>query len=160
MTSQNTVAINNSTIHGNKADKSGGGVAANQTGRLVLTDTDLIGNWTTGDKSFGGAVYNSAAYFSMTRGKVDGNSAIRDAGGVSSGGESFLNSVTFSNNTAGRYGGAINIIANNATLNSCTFTNTNTASLGGPKVAVLGTTPPNHDNLCIGLEVFYYSDNP
>ena len=158
MTSQNTVAINNSTIQGNKADKSGGGVAANNTGLLVLTDTDLIGNWTTVADSFGGAVYNSAANFSMTRGMVHANSAVGDAGGVSSGGTSFFDSVTFSNNSAGKHGGAINILSGTIQLNSCTFTNTNTASLGGPKVAVLGTTPPNHNNLCIGLEVFYYSN--
>jgi predicted outer membrane repeat protein len=141
-----TVDIQHSSIIDNTAVSRGGGIAILNTVRLTIAGGELRRN----TAQWGGGIYNSGATLSMWgNGVMAENRATAGRGGglyQSSGSASLLN-VTFSNNTAATWGGAISIVGGTLSLNTCSFYGNGAPN--GPVVSYKGD-PPTVIN-CINL---------
>lgn len=73
-----TFTMENGTISGNSADKNGGGVYVHNSGAFTMNSGSISGNRATQN---GGGVYVKNGTFTMSGGKVTGNSAT-EGGGV------------------------------------------------------------------------------
>ena len=114
-----TFTMNDGTIAGNKATaKNGGGVYANGSTAFTVKG-GTIGGSTAADANtakYGGGVYVKNGTFTMSGGKVTGNSASKDGGGVrlDKGTLNMSGSAVISRNTADGYGGGVD--ANNGSF--------------------------------------------
>ena len=121
-----TTTIVRSTIDGNLAAYSGGGIYV-ESGTLELVDTDVINNTASSDglaystTSYGGGVQNLSST-TISGGEVSGNASRVDGGGVSNGSWGSLDhpmqllDVLVTGNAAGVYGGgAVNYYSSTST---------------------------------------------
>ena len=124
--------MNSGSISGNKATaKNGGGVYAN--GSTVFTMKDgTIGGSTAADANaakYGGGVYVKNGTFTMSGGKVTGNSATEDGGGVrlDKGTFHMSGSAVISRNTTDTYGGGVDVNNGSFTMSGGSITGNNAA---------------------------------
>ena len=127
-----TFTMNDGTIAGNKATaKNGGGVYAN--GSTVFTVKDgTIGGSTAADANaakYGGGVYVKNGTFTMSGGKITGNSATKDGGGVrlDKGTLNMSGSAVISRNTTDTYGGGVDVNNGSFTMSGGSITGNNAA---------------------------------
>ncbi|MBE9505997.1 MAG: hypothetical protein IMY84_04205, partial [Chloroflexi bacterium] len=136
--------LTNVAFKGNVAEWSGGGMRV-LCGAPTLTNVSFLGNQALGhDPPFGlvggGAIHLTPAQcefpLTINQGEFENNSAAFDGGGllVESGATPpHLTSVQFSDNHAGRYGGAVVLSNSGPSMSDVQFYN-NTAVLGGALV--------------------------
>ncbi|HZS00748.1 MAG TPA: CSLREA domain-containing protein [Chloroflexota bacterium] len=127
--SGSTLVLTNTTVSGNAADGTGGGLF--NAGTATLTNTTFSGNAAAG----GGGLYN-AATVTLTSTTLSGNSA-GSGGGLYNSGTATLTNTTFSGNAASFGGGLFN--NGTATLTNTTFSG-NAAASGGGGLLNNGTT--------------------
>ena len=127
-----TFTMNDGTIAGNKATaKNGGGVYANGSTTFTMTG-GTIGGSTTVDANtakYGGGVYVKNGTFTMSGGKVTGNSATKDGGGVrlDKGTFHMSGSAVISRNTTDTYGGGVDVNNGSFTMSGGSITGNNAA---------------------------------
>ena len=127
-----TFTMNDGTIAGNKATaKNGGGVYANGSTAFTMKD-GTIGGSTTVDANtakYGGGVYVKNGTFTMSGGKVAGNSATEDGGGVrlDKGTFHMSGSAVISRNTTDTYGGGVDVNNGSFTMSGGSITGNNAA---------------------------------
>ena len=102
--------MNSGSISGNSATQNGGGVYAENIGTAFTVKGGTIGGSTAVDANtakYGGGVYVKNGTFTMSGGKVTGNSASKDGGGVrlDKGTFNMSGSAVISRNTTDTYGG-------------------------------------------------------
>ena len=108
----------------------GGGIYV-KGGTALLSNVDLIGNTSA---QAGGGLYANGASIVMTGGTVSGNTARVNGGGVFvSTGSAALNKVTISDNTAqSQYGGGVQALSTTTvTLTNCSVTGNASGTAGG-----------------------------
>lgn len=126
--SAGTLTLINSTLSGNVATSNsggGGGIYNNAIGTLTLTDSTLSGNVTTSNS--GGGIYN-AGMLTVTLSTLSGNSA-KAGGGIYNQGTFTLTQSALSGNSA-PIGGGISNAAGTLTLTSSMLSG-NSATFGG-----------------------------
>ena len=107
------------------------------SGVVTISDSTFTGNTTNSDA---GAVYTTGD-MNITRSTFDGNSApsttVGNAGGAISSRANALNitDVTFKNNSAGSYGGAVAVRSGTTTINGNTSFTNNTSGNGGGAIS-------------------------
>ena len=127
-----TFTMNDGTIAGNKATaKNGGGVYANGSTTFTMTG-GTIGGSTAADANtakYGGGVYVKNGTFTMSGGKVTGNSATKDGGGVrlDKGTFHMSGSAVISRNTTDTYGGGVDVNNGSFTMSGGSITGNNAA---------------------------------
>ena len=127
-----TFTMNDGTIAGNKATaKNGGGVYANGSTTFTMTG-GTIGGSTAADANtakYGGGVYVKNGTFTMSGGKVTGNSATEDGGGVrlDKGTFHMSGSAVISRNTTDTYGGGVDVNNGSFTMSGGSITGNNAA---------------------------------
>ena len=127
-----TFTMNDGTIAGNKATaKNGGGVYANGSTAFTMTG-GTIGGSTAADANaakYGGGVYVKNGAFTMSGGKVTGNSASKDGGGVrlDKGTFNMSGSAVISRNTTDTYGGGVDVNNGSFTMSGGSITGNNAA---------------------------------
>ena len=128
-----TFTMNDGTIAGNKATaKNGGGVYANGSTAFTMTG-GTIGGSTAADANtakYGGGVYVKNGTFTMSGGKVTGNSASKDGGGVrlDKGTFNMSGSAVISRNTADGYGGGVDANDGSFTMSGGSITGNTTTN--------------------------------
>ena len=128
-----TFTMNDGTIAGNKATaKNGGGVYANGSTAFTVKG-GTIGGSTAADANaakYGGGVYVKNGTFTMSGGKVTGNSASKDGGGVrlDKGTFHMSGSAVISRNTAGGYGGGVDANDGSFTMSGGSITGNTTTN--------------------------------
>ena len=128
-----TFTMNDGTIAGNKATaKNGGGVYANGSTAFTVKD-GTIGGSTAADANaakYGGGVYVKNGTFTMSGGKVTGNSATEDGGGVrlDKGTFNMSGSAVISRNTADGYGGGVDANDGSFTMSGGSITGNTTTN--------------------------------
>ena len=128
-----TFTMNDGTIAGNKATaKNGGGVYANGSTAFTVKG-GTIGGSTAADANaakYGGGVYVKNGTFTMSGGKVTGNSASKDGGGVrlDKGTFNMSGSAVISRNTAGGYGGGVDANDGSFTMSGGSITGNTTTN--------------------------------
>ena len=128
-----TFTMNDGTIAGNKATaKNGGGVYANGSTAFTVKD-GTIGGSTAADANtakYGGGVYVKNGTFTMSGGKVTGNSASKDGGGVrlDKGTFNMSGSAVISRNTADGYGGGVDANDGSFTMSGGSITGNTTTN--------------------------------
>ena len=128
-----TFTMNDGTIAGNKATaKNGGGVYANGSTAFTVKG-GTIGGSTAADANtakYGGGVYVKNGTFTMSGGKVTGNSATEDGGGVrlDKGTFNMSGSAVISRNTAGGYGGGVDANDGSFTMSGGSITGNTTTN--------------------------------
>ena len=128
-----TFTMNDGTIAGNKATaKNGGGVYANGSTTFTMTG-GTIGGSTAADANaakYGGGVYVKNGTFTMSGGKVTGNSASKDGGGVrlDKGTFNMSGSAVISRNTADGYGGGVDANDGSFTMSGGSITGNTTTN--------------------------------
>ena len=126
-----TFTMNDGTIAGNKATaKNGGGVYANGSTAFTMKD-GTIGGSTAADANaakYGGGVYVKNGTFTMSGGKVTGNSATEGGGGVrlDKGTFNMSGSAVISRNTADGYGGGVDVNNGSFTMSGGSITGNTT----------------------------------
>ena len=140
-----TFTMNDGTIAGNKATaKNGGGVYAN--GSTVFTVKDgTIGGSTAADANaakYGGGVYVKNGTFTMSGGKITGNSATKDGGGVrlDKGTLNMSGSAVISRNTTDTYGGGVDVNNGSFTMSGGSITGNNAIRGGGVELTGINNT--------------------
>ena len=139
-----TFTMNDGTIAGNKATaKNGGGVYANGSTAFTMTG-GTIGGSTAADANtakYGGGVYVKNGTFTMSGGKVTGNSASKDGGGVrlDKGTFNMSGSAVISRNTADGYGGGVDANDGSFTMSGGSITGNNAIRGGGVELTGSGT---------------------
>jgi hypothetical protein len=133
-----TLSVTNSTVSGNSASFSGGGIY-NVSGTLTVTNSTVSGNSVTGTSGGGGGIFNNGGAVTVTNSTVSGNGATGTSGGGGGifhfGGTLTVAASTFSGNSASVGGsilgnsGNVNVNATAAVTNS-TFSG-NSAGRGG-----------------------------
>ena len=127
-----TFTMNDGTIAGNKATaKNGGGVYANGSTTFTMTG-GTIGGSTAADANtadYGGGVYVKNGMFTMSGGKVTGNSVTEDGGGVrlDKGTFHMSGSAVISRNTTDTYGGGVDVNNGSFTMSGGSITGNNAA---------------------------------
>ena len=127
-----TFTMNDGTIAGNKATaKNGGGVYANGSTTFTMTG-GTIGGSTAADANaakYGGGVYVKNGTFTMSGGKVTGNSVTEDGGGVrlDKGTFHMSGSAVVSRNNADGYGGGVDVNNGSFTMSGGSITGNNAA---------------------------------
>ena len=127
-----TFTMNDGTIAGNKATaKNGGGVYANGSTAFTVKG-GTIGGSTAADANaakYGGGVYVKNGTFTMSGGKVTGNSASKDGGGVrlDKGTFHMSGSAVISRNTTDTYGGGVDVNNGSFTMSGGSITGNNAA---------------------------------
>ena len=128
-----TFTMNDGTIAGNKATaKNGGGVYANGSTAFTVKG-GTIGGSTAADANaakYGGGVYVKNGTFTMSGGKVTGNSASKDGGGVrlDKGTFNMSGSAVISRNTADGYGGGVDANDGSFTMSGGSITGNTTTN--------------------------------
>ena len=128
-----TFTMNDGTIAGNKATaKNGGGVYANGSTTFTVKG-GTIGGSTAADANaakYGGGVYVKNGTFTMSGGKVTGNSASKDGGGVrlDKGTFHMSGSAGISRNTADGYGGGVDANDGSFTMSGGSITGNTTTN--------------------------------
>ena len=128
-----TFTMNDGTIAGNKATaKNGGGVYANGSTAFTVKG-GTIGGSTAADANaakYGGGVYVKNGTFTMSGGKVTGNSASKDGGGVrlDKGTFNMSGSAVISRNTADGYGGGVDVNDGSFTMSGGSITSNTTTN--------------------------------
>jgi len=130
---QSTAAltITNSTISGNTTFSNGGGIA-NNGGTLIITNSNILGNSTTGsfNASSGGGIENNGT-LTITNSTIAGNSTDNGGGGISNdGGTLTVINSTFSVNSAATGNGG-GICGNKGTLTITNSTFSGNSAPGG-----------------------------
>ena len=139
-----TFTMNDGTIAGNKATaKNGGGVYANGSTAFTVKG-GTIGGSTAADANaakYGGGVYVKNGTFTMSGGKVTGNSASKDGGGVrlDKGTFNMSGSAVISRNTADGYGGGVDANDGSFTMSGGSITGNNAIRGGGVELVGSGT---------------------
>ena len=133
-----TLTLINSTLSGNSAFDSGGGVFNTANALLTLINSTISGN----SAPVGGGVANQGNA-TVTNSTLSGNSVGGSGGGVINGGNLTVTNSTLSGNSATAGGGVANTGA--ITLNR-TLVSGNTASIG-PEIRNIGITTPDNFNL-------------
>ena len=128
-----TFTMNDGTIAGNKATaKNGGGVYVESIGTTFTMKDGTIGGSTAADANtadYGGGVYVKNGTFTMSGGKVTGNSATEDGGGVrlDKGTFHMSGSAVISRNTTDTYGGGVDVNNGSFTMSGGSITGNNAA---------------------------------
>ena len=126
-----TFTMNDGTIAGNKATaNNGGGVYANGSTAFTVKG-GTIGGSTAADANaakYGGGVYVKNGTFTMSGGKVTGNSATEGGGGVrlDKGTFNMSGSAVISRNTADGYGGGVDVNNGSFTMSGGSITGNTT----------------------------------
>ena len=124
--------MNSGSISGNRATKNGGGVYVESIGTTFTMKDGTIGGSTTVDANtakYGGGVYVKNGTFTMSGGKVTGNSATEDGGGVrlDKGTFHMSGSAVISRNTTDTYGGGVDVNNGSFTMSGGSITGNNAA---------------------------------
>ena len=124
--------MNSGSISGNRATQNGGGVYANGSTTFTMTG-GTIGGSTAADANaakYGGGVYVKNGTFTMSGGKVTGNSASKDGGGVrlDKGTFNMSGSAVISRNTADGYGGGVDANDGSFTMSGGSITGNTTTN--------------------------------
>ena len=125
-----TLTLTNSTVSGNTASASGGGIAA-FGGTMTLTNSTVSGN--TATDSAGGGIYAYGATSTLTNSTVSGNTAI-NGGGINNTNSATLTLInsTISGNMASNNGGGIfNVGGATSTLTNSTVSGNTAFREGG-----------------------------
>jgi hypothetical protein len=148
-----TLSVTNSTVSGNSASFSGGGIY-NVSGTLTVTNSTVSGNSVTGTSGGGGGIFHFGGTLTVAASTFSGNSAsvggsiLGNSGNVNVNATAAVTNSTFSGNSAGRGGG---IAADN--FNSVTVTNStlsgNSAHFGGGIFIFSGGTVSLTDTLLV-----------
>ncbi len=121
------LTVTNSVLLGNAVNSSGGGVF-NASGTVNVTDSTLSGN-SAGSNGSGGGIFNGAGTLTMTSSTLSLNFAFNGGGIHHNGGATTMTNSTLSGNMAGGGGGGIfstsTLDVTNSTLSG------NTANSGG-----------------------------
>ncbi len=154
--------IVNCNITGNLANYEGGGISV--SGKLVVQNSEISGNTTTG--GFGGGI---ASYYDMTitSSVISNNFASTTGGGISiSRGNLVISNSTLSGNTAGTIGGGLYDkgilfpVASTVTIQNSAITSNTAGTAGGLSVAYSSlslsqvTIGDNRAATAAGLETF------
>ena len=123
------IILANSTVSGNTAESSGGGIFGSAVTDITLTNSTVSGN--TAD--FGGGINSFGLSLTINNSTISGNSAERDGGGINRFGPSFtVSNSTVSGNSAGRDGGGLMILLGvGATITNSTLTGNSAGVHGG-----------------------------
>ena len=124
--------MNSGSISGNRATKNGGGVYVESIGTTFTMKDGTIGGSTAADANtadYGGGVYVKNGTFTMSGGKVTGNSATEDGGGVrlDKGTFHMSGSAVISRNTTDTYGGGVDVNNGSFTMSGGSITGNNAA---------------------------------
>ena len=124
--------MNSGSISGNRATKNGGGVYVESIGTTFTMKDGTIGGSTAADANtadYGGGVYVKNGTFTMSGGKVTGNSATKDGGGVrlDKGTFHMSGSAVISRNTTDTYGGGVDVNNGSFTMSGGSITGNNAA---------------------------------
>ena len=119
-------------ISGNSATQNGGGVYVEDIGTTFTMKDGTIGGSTAADANtakYGGGVYVKNGTFTMSGGKVTGNSATEDGGGVrlDKGTFHMSGSAVISRNTTNTYGGGVDVNNGSFTMSGGSITGNNAA---------------------------------
>ena len=119
-------------ISGNRATQNGGGVYVENIGTTFTMTGGTIGGSTAADANtakYGGGVYVKNGTFTMSGGKVTGNSATKDGGGVrlDKGTFHMSGSAVISRNTTDTYGGGVDVNNGSFTMSGGSITGNNAA---------------------------------
>ena len=119
-------------ISGNSATQNGGGVYVEDIGTTFTMKDGTIGGSTAADANtakYGGGVYVKNGTFTMSGGKVTGNSATEDGGGVrlDKGTFHMSGSAVISRNTTDTYGGGVDVNNGSFTMSGGSITGNNAA---------------------------------
>ena len=138
---EQNLTINRSSFISNSARA--GGAIFKGNAQLQFSEANFVSNSSGED---GGAIYLRADVVSAAgqNAVLLGNSAVRDGGGVFSGGYLVAERLTFANNTA-RVGGAIRMNGGELDLAKVTFSN-NTSNLAGGAISILAVTSSSVTN--------------
>jgi parallel beta-helix repeat protein len=132
-----TVTLTNSTVSGNTASGYGGGIHADDSSTVTLTNSTISGN--TASKSGGGIfTYHPNTTVTLTNSTVSGNSA-DFGGGIESYGPLMLTNTTVSGNTTSNGGGGIGAVSSSTVTLTNSTVSGNTADFGGGILAYLAT---------------------
>jgi hypothetical protein len=115
------VSVSNSTISGNSAFYSGGGISSGFSG-LTIVNSTISGN-ATGDPDYGYGGGIAASSVTITNSTISGNSASYSGGGIASSGHAVIANSTLSGNSAASGGGIYNAYQNSALEISNTILN-------------------------------------
>lgn len=123
--------MNSGSISGNSATQNGGGVYAENIGTAFTVKGGTIGGSTAVDANtakYGGGVYVKNGTFTMSGGKVTGNSATEGGGGVrlDKGTFNMSGSAVISRNTADGYGGGVDVNNGSFTMSGGSITGNTT----------------------------------
>ena len=123
--------MNSGSISGNSATQNGGGVYAENIGTAFTVKGGTIGGSTAADANaakYGGGVYVKNGAFTMSGGKVTGNSATEGGGGVrlDKGTFNMSGSAVISRNTADGYGGGVDVNNGSFTMSGGSITSNTT----------------------------------
>ena len=123
--------MNSGSISGNSATQNGGGVYAENIGTAFTVKGGTIGGSTAADANaakYGGGVYVKNGAFTMSGGKVTGNSATEGGGGVrlDKGTFNMSGSAVISRNTADGYGGGVDVNNGSFTMSGGSITGNTT----------------------------------
>ena len=141
-----TFTMNDGTIAGNKATaKNGGGVYVESIGTTFTMKDGTIGGSTAADANtadYGGGVYVKNGTFTMSGGKVTGNSATEDGGGVrlDKGTFHMSGSAVISRNTTDTYGGGVDVNNGSFTMSGGSITGNNAIRGGGVELTGINNT--------------------
>jgi len=119
----------NSTVSGNKATGSGGGILNALSGMLTVSNSTVSGNTATGDN--GGGIDNEGTLTLINSIVLGNTSTGYGGGGISNGGTLTLSNSTVSGNTSTGYGGGIYNLGTLTLSNSTVSSNTATGDGGG-----------------------------
>ena len=125
--------MNSGSISGNSATQNGGGVYAENIGTAFTVKGGTIGGSTAVDANtakYGGGVYVKNGTFTMSGGKVTGNSASKDGGGVrlDKGTFNMSGSAVISRNTTDTYGGGVDVNNGSFTMSGGSITGNTTTN--------------------------------
>ena len=127
-----TLSLSNLTVTGGRTTGTGGGITTS-SGDILLVNSSLKGNSTTGNSADGGGIHSDSGDVSLTNSTVSGNRTDgngSDGGGVItfSGNVSLTNSTVSGNITGGdnSEGGGIYTFSGDITLNTSTLSGNST----------------------------------
>jgi parallel beta-helix repeat protein len=130
--------LSDSTVSGNSASGSGGGLYNSSSGSATLSDSTVSGN----SAQDGGGLCNDGGSVTLTDCTVSGNSAGSQGGGLFNNGGAAamaLTNCTVSGNDSGSLGGGVMNIVGTATLINCTISGNYTNYDGGGLYNYRGT---------------------
>ncbi len=121
------LTVSNSTLSGNTAFASGGGIYNALSASTTIMSSTLSGNSASQN---GGGIYNDGSAW-LTNSTLSGNNAISAGGGTYSTGTLSVSNATVANNSAGNFGGGV-YTQNYSLYLRNTIVADNTASNNGP----------------------------